>query len=242
MPRQVRIRTKLTCGFADSISQPISDLPVDLLLFHLVVPLTFYWLDPTDRFKALFVDWWRKLSQLMRLSSFMYGRNGERFPEEEGHYVYRTWMAWLLRSRPLIPGIDEQGTGTNGEQDADAPVVFVRDGGLYRVPDTDRVIHLKNRRVLVPVDVHGRALDPQEDEPGEIDPMMEIQPRGREPRLPIDPKEGTVIVYAPPNFKHRLITFIILIWTSTMSFLVLAIVVPCKSFISFAGAGVKTRT
>lgn len=195
-----------------------------------MVPFTFHWLDPTEGFKKLFEGWWRKLSQLMRLSSFMYGKDGERYPEEEGHYEYRSWKAWLLRIRPPIPEVDGETdmAGNGNESNIDAPVVFVRDGGLYRVPDTDRVIHLKNRRVLVPVDAQGHALDPKEDLPGEIDPMMEIQPRGREPRVPIDPKEGTVVVYAPPNFKHRLITFIILIWTSTMSFLALSIVVPRK--------------
>ncbi|KAF8929299.1 hypothetical protein BGZ58_009030 [Dissophora ornata] len=212
-----------------SVDEPISDLPIDLLLFHLVVPFTFHWLNPSDRFKALFEGWWRKLAQLMRLTSFMYGKEGERFPEEEGHIVYRTWKAWLLRYRPPIPGLDGDDVdvvGSGEELDIEAPVIFVRDGGLYRVPNTDRVIHLKNRRVLVPVDSEGRALDPKEDLPGEIDPLMEIQPRGREPRHPIDPREGTVIVYAPPNFKHRLISFIVLIWTSTMSFLALSIVVP----------------
>ncbi|KAG0318326.1 hypothetical protein BGZ99_005746 [Dissophora globulifera] len=211
------------------IDEPISDLPVDLLLFHLIVPFTFQWLNPQDRFKALFVGWWRKLAQLMRLSSFMYGKDGERYPEEEGYIVYRSWKAWLLRYRPPIPGLDSNDADTIGsgeELDIDAPVLFVRDGGLYRVPNTDRVIHLKNRRVLVPVDAEGRALDPKEDLPGEIDPLMEIQPRGREPRLPIDPKEGTVVVYAPPNFKRRLISFIVLIWTTTMSFLAISVVVP----------------
>ncbi|KAF9354107.1 hypothetical protein BGX26_008084 [Mortierella sp. AD094] len=213
------------------VDEPISDLPIDLLLFHLAVPLTLSWLNPLNRFRALFVSWWRLLARIMRLSSFMYGKDGQRYPEEEGHIVYRTWKAWFLRYRPPIPGLDGQEgdasvVGSGEELDIDAPVVFVRDGGLYRVPNTDRVVHLKNRRVLVPVDSEGRALDPKEDLPGEIDPLVEFQPRGRAPRLPIDPREGTVIVYTPPNFKYRLISFIILIWTTTLVFLALSVVVP----------------
>lgn len=202
-----------------------------MLLFHLAVPLTIRWMNPADRFKILFIGWWKKLAETMRLSSFMYGNDGKRYPEEEGHIVYRTWKAWLLRYRPPIPNVETNGNGTVGsgeELDVNAPVIFVPDGGLYRVPSTDRVVHLKNRRVLVPVDAEGRALDPKEDMPAEIDPLMEILPRGREPRQPINPKDHTVVVYTPPNFKRRLISFIVIMWTSTMFFLAFSIVVPCK--------------
>ncbi|KAF9199662.1 hypothetical protein BGZ49_010191, partial [Haplosporangium sp. Z 27] len=213
------------------VDEPISDLPIDLLLLHLVVPLTASWLNPVNHFRAMFVMWWRLLARMMRLSSFMYGKEGQRYPEEEGHIVYRTWKAWFLRQRPPIPGVEGQTedanvVGSGEELDIDAPVIFVRDGGLYRVPNTDHVVHLKNRRVLVPVNSEGRALDPKEDLPGEIDPLMEFQPRGRAPRLHIDPKEGTIIVYTPPNFKYRLISFIIIIWTTTLAFLALSVIAP----------------
>ncbi|CAO3567677.1 unnamed protein product [Mortierella alpina] len=212
------------------VDEPISDFPVDLLLFHLIVPLTARWLDPTKPFKALFEAWWRKLSHWLRLSSFMYGTEGQRFPDEEGYVVYRTWKAWLTRAHPPIPWVDiqdENAVGSGEELDIDAPVLFVRDGGLSRVPNSDRIVHLKNRRIIVPVDEAGNALDPEEDQLGEVDPLMEIQPRTREgPRPLIDPKENTVVVYTPPNFKYRVITFVILLWTSVMYSLVLAAVIP----------------
>ncbi|KAF9100105.1 hypothetical protein BGX23_006069 [Mortierella sp. AD031] len=212
------------------VDEPISDLPIDLLLFHLVVPLTFRWLDPTNRAKNLFSAWWRQLSRWLRLSSFMYTTDNQRFYEEEGHVVYRTWKAWLLRYRPPIPGLDQDEDDTVGsgeELDIDAPVLFVRDGGLYRVPNTDGIVQLKDRRVLVPVDENGNALDPNEDLPGEVDPLMDNLPRNRdEPRPPVDPKEGTIIVYGPPHFKRRLIAFIILLWTAVMAFMVFSIIGP----------------
>ncbi|GJJ75852.1 E3 ubiquitin-protein ligase MARCH6 [Entomortierella parvispora] len=211
-----------------TVLEPLSDLPVDMLVFYLAVPMTLTWLDPSDRFKVLFVGWWRKLSQWLRLSSFMYGKDGERYPEEEGHIVYRTWEAWFWRSQPPIPGLEGQnGTVGSGEElDIEAPAIFVKDGGLYRVPNTHRVVHLKNRRVLVPLDDQGRALDPKEDIPAEIDPLMEMMARPREPSHLVDPKENTVVIYAPPRFKLRLISFVFLIWTSSLSFLALAIVTP----------------
>jgi len=216
--------------FLNVCSEPISDLPVDMLIFYLAVPLTLNWLDPSDRFKVLFMGWWRKLSQWLRLSSFMFGKDGERYPEEEGHIVYRTWEAWLRRSQPPIPGLEGQdgAVGSGEELDIEAPAIFVKDGGLYRVPNTHRVVHLKNRRVLVPLDDQGRALDPKEDIPAEIDPLMEMLARPREPFHLVDPKENTVVIYAPPSFKLRLISFVFLIWTSSLTFLALAIIAPCK--------------
>ncbi|KAF8946593.1 hypothetical protein BGZ47_000121 [Haplosporangium gracile] len=212
------------------VDEPISDLPIDLLLFHLVVPLTFRWLDPTNRVKALFSTWWRQLSRWLRVSSFMYTTDNQRFYEEEGHVVYRTWKAWLLRYRPPIPGLDQDEddcVGSGEELDIDAPVLFVRDGGWYRVPNTDRIVQMKNRRVLVPVDENGNALNPDEDLPGEVDPLMDNLPRNRDdPSPPVDPKENTTIVYGPSHFKRRLIAFIILIWTSVMVFMVLSVVFP----------------
>lgn len=133
---------------------------------------------------------------------------------------------------------DENTVGSGEELDIDAPVLFIRDGGLSRVPNSDRIVHLKNRRIIVPVDEDGNALDPEEDQLGEIDPLMEIQPRAREgPRPLIDPKENTIVVYTPPNFKYRVIAFVVLIWTSVMYSLVLAAVIPSESYAFYVSEG-----
>ncbi|KAF9928520.1 hypothetical protein FBU30_002319 [Linnemannia zychae] len=226
----VKITMKGVLPLRWPVDEPISDLPVDLLLFHLVVPLTFRWLDPTNRAKLLFTAWWRQLARWLRLSSFMYATENQRFYEEEGHVEYRTWKAWLLRSRPSIPNSEQEENidiEDNAELEDNAPAVFVRDGGWYRVPNTDRITQLKDRRILVPVDENGNALDPNDDLPGEVDPLTDNLPRNRDnPNPRVDPKDGTIIVYGPPNFKRRLIAFIILLWTSVMTFLVLSVITP----------------
>lgn len=167
----------------------------------------------------------------MRLSSFLYGVDGQRFPEEEGYIVYRSWKAWILRSRPPIPGlVDVNGTttGSGEELDIEAPVIFVQDGALYRVPNTDRVLPLKGRRIFVPVDANGDALDPSEDIFGQVDPLAELRARGIDiPRPLVDPKQGTTVVYGPPHFQRRLLAFVFLLWTSVMLILTLALVCPC---------------
>ncbi|KAF9935167.1 hypothetical protein BGZ65_003465 [Modicella reniformis] len=209
------------------IDEPISDVPIDMLLCHLVLPLTARWLNPAARFKALFAAWLRALARWLRLSSFMYSSNGQRFYEEEGHFVYRSWQAWLLRWRPPMPGSDNtqnDAVGSGEELDIDAPVIFVPDGGLLRVPNTDLIFHLKDRRMLVPVDENGNALDPREDLPGEIDTLEAFRTRGRVGL--VDPKENTVVIYAPPYFRYRLATFVVLLWISVMMFFVLSFVTP----------------
>jgi len=205
------------------------------MIMRLFISLSIRWFNPTTLVRKGLRKWWQKLSQWMRLSSFMYARNGERYPEEEGYIVYRTWKAWLLRSRPPIPGMDageENTVGSGEELDINAPVIFVRDGGLFRVPNSDRIRHLKNRRVLVPVDEFGRALDPADDLPGEIDPLAELP--SNTPTLPVDPLENTILVYGPPHFKLRLKAFVIFLWVSLTSFTALSIFLPSKYHILIA--------
>ncbi|KAG0243514.1 hypothetical protein BGW41_002054 [Actinomortierella wolfii] len=205
------------------VDRPLSDIPLDLLLFWLG-PSLVRTLAISDHVKRLFEAWWRKMSRLLRLSSFMYGKRGERFPEQEGHVEYRTWRAWLLQVQPAIPDIDQS---VEEVTDPNAEAIFVRDGGLYRVPNTDRILHLKDRRVLVPVDEEGNALDPNEDLPGEVDPTTDGQfhIRGIQ-RPPQDPKQDTVIVYGPPDFKRRLLLFVVLLWASVMVFCAASVLLP----------------
>ncbi|KAF9300320.1 hypothetical protein BGZ74_008027 [Mortierella antarctica] len=197
------------------------------MVMRLFISLSIRWINPSTFVRKGLRKWWQKLSQWMRLSSFMYAQNGERYPSEEGHIVYRTWTAWLMRSRPPIPGAEageENTVGSGEELDIDAPVIFVRDGGLYRVPNSDKIRHLKNRRYLVPVDEFGRALDPSDDLPGDIDPLVELP--SNTPALPVDPLENTILVYGPPHFKLRLKAFVVFLWISLTFFTALSIFLP----------------
>ncbi|KAF9586544.1 hypothetical protein BGW38_002541 [Lunasporangiospora selenospora] len=150
----------------------------------------------------------------------------EQFYNEEGQTVYRTWGAWLRRTRPNFPTADQNTGDISNNSNVENEVVFIPEGKLVRVPNTDRVIHIKDRRVFVPVNVQGNALDPLEDIPGVVDPQMDPLSHGAGPFDLLDPKADTTVVYAPPHFKLRLVVFTILIWTSVMMFLAHSIVVP----------------
>ncbi|GET00217.1 RING finger membrane protein [Rhizophagus clarus] len=60
--------------------EPISDFPADLLVFHIVVPVTVTWAKPKRLFRKLFENWWKVTSRVLRLTSFMFG--GRHYDEE----------------------------------------------------------------------------------------------------------------------------------------------------------------
>ncbi|KAG0343625.1 hypothetical protein BG004_005133, partial [Podila humilis] len=217
--------------FDDVFPSAASDSADDILTFDLIMRLvastSIRFINPMSTARKALKKWWQILSRWLRLSSYMFGREGNRFQDEEGHYVYRTWSAWIMRSRPPISGAPDTGhhtVGSGEELDIDAPVIFVRDGGLYRVPNSERIRYIKNRRFLIPVDEFGRALDPMEDLPGEVDPYTE-QSTIVATEL-VDPRDHTTIVYGPPNFKLRLQMFVLLLWVSITSSAALSFLVP----------------
>ncbi|KAJ1968122.1 hypothetical protein IWQ62_001431, partial [Dispira parvispora] len=82
------------------ITQPLSPLPVDLLLLHLLVPPTLQKLRLKRLSKGLLKRWWKMASRQLRLTSFMFGANAAT---EEGTFVRLTWSAWLTRKQFPLP-------------------------------------------------------------------------------------------------------------------------------------------
>ncbi|CAG8465452.1 2337_t:CDS:10 [Ambispora gerdemannii] len=173
-----------------SLTEPISDFPLDLLVFHIVVPVTVDWAKPRELFRTLFEKWWHVAAQQLRLTSFMFGN---RYPEEEGTHYRKTWRALLLGQKAPIPrlGID---TDNNNNEDQNAEVVFVKDGGFVRAPSFDGVPVVPGRRMLIPVTEQGALLDPNDAPVGEDDQLHHT------------------VVYVPPSFKARVIFFLFLMW------------------------------
>ncbi|CAG8536758.1 9053_t:CDS:2, partial [Ambispora leptoticha] len=171
-----------------SLTEPISDFPLDLLVFHIVVPVTVDWAKPRELFRALFEKWWHVTAQQLRLTSFMFGN---RYPEEEGTHYRKTWRALLLGRKAPIPRL---GIDTNNE-DQNAEVVFVKDGGFVRAPSFDGVPVVPGRRMLIPVNEQGELINPNDTPPvGEDDQLHHT------------------VVYVPPSFKARVIFFLFLMW------------------------------
>ncbi|KAF9428416.1 E3 ubiquitin-protein ligase march7 [Podila epigama] len=209
------------------ISLIIVGMVVPALVLRPIIYITASNWSISSTARKLLERWWHVLSRWMRLSSFMFARNGERFLDEEGHVEYRTWGSWLRRERPPILGVEttaEETVGSGEELDIDAPVIFVRDGGFYRVPSSARIRHNKNWHIFVPVDESGLALDPNDDMPCESDQFSALP--GNATPSPVDPRENTIVVYGPPHFQLRLVVFVLLFWVSVTHFAWLAIIVP----------------
>ncbi|CAG8534573.1 36214_t:CDS:2 [Racocetra persica] len=165
-----------------SFTEPISDFPADLLVFHIIIPVTVTLAKPKRLFRTLFENWWHITSHHLRLTSFMFGG---RHYDEEGTHVRKTWRAFFLFLK--APIVDN-----NAIENDD--VAFVKDGGFVRAPSYDAVPVEPGKRMLIPVTEDGTLIDP--NDASAID----------------DDQPGYTIVYIPPNFRARIILFLFLMW------------------------------
>ncbi|RHZ59499.1 hypothetical protein Glove_363g39 [Diversispora epigaea] len=187
-----------------SFSDTLSDFPIDLLIFHIIVPTTVALARPKRMFRTLFENWWHLTARHLRLTSFMFGG---RHYEEEGTHVRKTWRAVLLNKKAPVPLPDD--IDYFDESDESEEVVFGRDGGFVRAPSYDGVPVVPGRRMLVPVTERGELLNP-EDATGDDD----------------QDQLGYTVVYVPPNFKARVIMFLFCMWLSGSLFCCSVTVIP----------------
>ncbi|KAJ3147104.1 hypothetical protein HDU86_008100 [Geranomyces michiganensis] len=67
------------------LSEPMSEFPVDLLIFHFVVPWTIAWIRPKRILRRIVAVWFRWTAQQLRLQSFLFG--GAVAPDESDDEV-----------------------------------------------------------------------------------------------------------------------------------------------------------
>ncbi|KZP01895.1 hypothetical protein CALVIDRAFT_532640 [Calocera viscosa TUFC12733] len=116
-----------------NMHEPLSEVPIDLLFVHIVVPATVKQLRLRRYVKDLATRLWKNLSARLRLTSYMFG---ERHPEEE---FARPFSFYLRRG--------------------DGEVMLEPDGGLFRVPANDQIMLVPRARVVVPLDAKGDPVD-----------------------------------------------------------------------------------
>ncbi|PWN51318.1 hypothetical protein IE53DRAFT_368172 [Violaceomyces palustris] len=186
---------------------PISDVPVDLLVVHLIMP----WISKKLKADKVAMDlsrkWWAFFCKEMRLSSYMLGGN---HPEEEGKQVYRTWSAWILRKKVKA----EASVGTDENEE----VSFVKDGSYARVPADDKAI--MSTPLIIPTDSSGTPIDQKGHE------HLAKQVEAIEKILPASSKPTYMVVYLPPNFRQRVITLMVLLWLSNSIAMISLLSVP----------------
>jgi E3 ubiquitin-protein ligase MARCH6 len=123
-----------------STMEPIFEVPVDLLLSHIALPLTAHFVKPANIIKGAWRWWFETTARILRLSSFLFG---VRVPDEEGSISF----AHILRfkRRPSIDLIPQES--------------FHADGSFLRVPATDTIPLHRRKQMLIPVTEGNDRLD-----------------------------------------------------------------------------------
>lgn len=185
--------------------QPLTTIPIDLLVVMTVVPTMIEYFDPKQLMEKIMVQWTTWLCHQLRLTSFLLGG---RPINEEGYIYYKTWRAWIQRP--------ELNNATL--QEPNDLAVFIKNGLLVRAPKHDGVRYVPGRRMLIPVDpITLEALDPSERSLG--------HPATRSDQDE-EQEEHTTIVYLPPQFKLRMGIFMSTMWISWSALLCFVFVGP----------------
>ena len=116
-------------------SEPLSDVPIDLLLLHVLLPHTLRFFRPRKFVRQTSIKIWKYLCAQLRLTSYMFGG---RHPDEE-----REMARWVLRD-----------SGDNITEDT--PNFH---GSYRRVPNNDNVAVPRDMRATARVDVAGLPVD-----------------------------------------------------------------------------------
>ncbi|TIB68148.1 hypothetical protein E3P77_01303 [Wallemia ichthyophaga] len=178
------------------MTEPISIVPVDLLFLQFIMPYTIRKLAPRDLAKKFYSRWWSWASAQLGLSSFMFGG---RYKGEESRYRVFNWQTLF--------GLKQSKRN-------------MRVGNWMRVPATDNVSFDRKRPcpMLIPVDEAGYPVDGS-GEKAVANQLREAAFGGR------DAAKDWCVVYAPPNFKRRLLWFIAYLWATTVT-VAISILVP----------------
>lgn len=179
-------------------SDPLSEIPVDLLFIHLILPPTLHYFRPKKPIRKLMTMWWRWTAHQLRLTSYMFGDRNEA----EEFTPNRTWLYWLSKNiNPTEPP---------------APCA---DGGFCRVPAGDNIAFLRDRPAMIRVDEKGEAMTQRGREIMEAQDA-EARQAGR------NPVEDYKVVYIPPHFIKRVIVFITSFWLAGSLALFTVVAVP----------------
>ncbi|GLB43378.1 putative RING finger membrane protein [Lyophyllum shimeji] len=111
--------------------EPLSNVPVDLLFLHLVLPYTMHYFRPKKALKECASVIWKILAKRLRLTSYFFGG---RHPDEERS------RPWRIFSR-------------SADDDA------VKDGTFRRVPATDNLVLPRDMRATAGVTEEGEPVD-----------------------------------------------------------------------------------
>ncbi|KAK7687757.1 hypothetical protein QCA50_008976 [Cerrena zonata] len=180
------------------ILEPLSEIPIDLLLFHLVLPYTLHYFRPRKRLTEKSIALWKYLAHQLRLTSYMFGG---RVDTEEYTPKHWSWKNLVFR------------------EDRSLDKDIACDGTFWRVPNHDNIAQVRNERAIIEVDVEGQPID---DEGRRLMALLDAEAT----KAKRDIKTDFTVVYVPPNFRRRIIVFILCLWVVGAIFLAGSLAVP----------------
>jgi E3 ubiquitin-protein ligase MARCH6 len=160
--------------------------------------------DPRRAIKEVASVLWKFLATRLRLTSYFFG--GRHHQEE---FTPKDWRENLVRSETYVAG----------------PEVFP-DGSFRRVPATDNLALPREMRATVAVTANGEPVDEAARE------LMALQNAEAE-KAKHNVQDDYTVVYIPPNFRWRIITFIALLWIIGAICIGFAVAVPLSLGRSF---------
>lgn len=178
--------------------EPLSDVPIDLLFLHVLVPYTLRFFRPRKVFRKTSVRIWKYLCAQLCLTSYMFGG---RHPDEERGASYSS--LWALSN--------------SGDKVAEGVLHF--HGSYRRVPNNDHVAVPRDMRATARVDVNGLPVD---DDARRLIVAQDAEAE----KAKRNPKEDYTVVYIPPHFQYRIGLFIFALWVIGCVFITAAVSMP----------------
>ncbi|KAH8978584.1 hypothetical protein EDB86DRAFT_2815838 [Lactarius hatsudake] len=178
--------------------EPLSDVPIDLLFLHVLLPYTLRFFRPRRVVRMTSVKIWKYLCAQLRLTSYMFGG---RHPDEERGVSYGSW--WAPRN--------------SGDEIAEGAPHF--HGSYRRVPNSDNVAVPRDMRATARVDVTGLPVD------DEAQRLIMAQDAEAE-KAKRNPKDDYTVVYIPPHFQYRVALFILALWVVGCVFITASVSMP----------------
>ncbi|KAJ8095074.1 hypothetical protein PM082_010293 [Marasmius tenuissimus] len=163
--------------------EPLSNVPIDLLFLHFVLPYTMVYFRPRKALKKIATVVWKYLAARLRLTSYFFGG---RYGAEE--FTPRTWNFNIFRART-----------------AHDAVLADYDGTFRRVPHTDHLALPRDMRATVAVTATGQPVDDGAK-------LLMAQQDGETLKAKRNIQDDYTVVYIPPHFRYRIIGFITLLW------------------------------
>lgn len=179
-------------------SEPLSDVPIDLLFLHFVLPYTMHYFRPKKVIFHVVVHAWKQLAKRLRLTSYMFG---DRYPMEEFTPQHASWTSFVM----TVVGMHDPRN--------------IHDGSFRRVPAIDNVALPREMRATAEVNANGEPMTEAAAK------LIQLQDAEAE-KAKRNAKSDYTVVYIPPHFRYRIMLFILALWIAFAIFVVVALSVP----------------